>query len=232
MGELRIISRSGEPFENRQEAGRLLAQQLDTYRGWRAVVLGIPRGGIVVARELADALQADMDLMLAHKLGSPGQPELAMGSVTEDGHLLLNEEVVAALGVDDAHIQQEKARQMAEIKRRTGLFRRARERVPLTGKTVIITDDGVATGATMRAGVIAARRRGAARVVVAVPVAPPDTAAALRTVADTVVCLATPEPFYGIGAFYADFHQIPDEEVLAALAAAASRGDGPAEGDH
>jgi predicted phosphoribosyltransferase len=157
MSNLRIISHSGELFKDRQEAGELLARELAEYRSRRVVVLGIPRGGIIVARTLARPLRADLDIVLAHKLRSPGHMELAMGSVAEDGKLFLNEEVIRELDVNDAYIRQEKARQMTEIRRRTDLFRRARPKVPLTGKTVIVTDDGVATGATTQAALWAVR---------------------------------------------------------------------------
>ncbi len=151
MGKLRIISHSDEPFRDRQEAGQLLADALAEWSGKGVVVLGIPRGGIVVARELAHALDGELDVVLARKLRTPGHEELAMGSVAEDGKAFINETVVGELGIDYGYIQQEKKQQMAEIARRTALIRRVRPKVTLGGRVVIVTDDGVATGATVQA---------------------------------------------------------------------------------
>jgi putative phosphoribosyl transferase len=151
MGTVRIISRSDERFKDRQEAGRLLARQLVEMRGKKAVVLGIPRGGIIVARELARALDAELDIVLSHKLRTPGHQELALGSIAEDGKLFLNEGLMQELGVGQSYVQREGAQQFAEIKRRAELIRRVRPQVHLKGRLVIVTDDGVATGATTQA---------------------------------------------------------------------------------
>ncbi len=223
MGSLRIISRSGQRFRDRREAGMLLAAELSTWRGRSAVVLGIPRGGMVVAAELARALDAELDIVLAHKLRTPGQAELAMGSVSEDGKLFLNLEVVQALDIGDDYIQQEKARQMAEIARRTGLFRRARPKVDLAGRNVIVTDDGVATGATNQAALWAVRLEKPARLVAAIPVGPEDTIVRLADDVDEMVCLRTPPFFSAVGQFYASFDPVDDEEVLKILEANAGK---------
>ena len=217
MGKLRILSHSSEPFEDRREAGRLLAKELRSYRGQKTVVLGIPRGGIVVAQELARALEADLDIVLAHKLGTPGHAELAMGSVAEDGRLFLNEEITRELSVSEAYIQQEKARQIAEIRRRTELFRHIRPRVPLAGKTVIVTDDGVATGATTQAALWAVRLEHPRKLVAALPVGPEDTIMRLAEDVDEMLCLRTPPLFAAVGQFYVRFEPVEDDEVLEIL---------------
>jgi predicted phosphoribosyltransferase len=217
VGKLRILSHSGEPFKDRREAGRLLANELKDYRSKRSVVLGIPRGGIIVAQELARALEADLDIVLAHKLRTPGHTELAMGSVAEDGRLFLNEEVIRELEVDDTFISQEKARQMAEIRRRTELFRHARPKVPLAGKTVIVTDDGVATGATTQAALWAVRLERPEKLIAALPVGPEDTIMRLAEDVDEMICLRTPPLFAAVGQFYIRFEPIEDEDVLEIL---------------
>jgi len=226
VGKLQILSYSSELFKDRREAGRLLAQQLSDYRGQKAVVLGIPRGGIVVAQELARTLQADLDIVLAHKLRTPGHAELAMGSVAEDGRLFLNEEVVRALGVDGTYIQQEKKRQMAEIRRRTKLFRQSRPKVPLAGRTVIVTDDGVATGATTQAALWAVRLEKPEKLIAALPVGPEDTIIRLGEDVDEMICLRTPPSFAAVGQFYLRFEPVEDEEVLEILKDEQSTGGG------
>jgi putative phosphoribosyl transferase len=213
----RILSRSSSPFVDREEAGRLLAAQLGRYRGKNAVVLGIPRGGMVVAREIARALGAELDIVLAHKLRTPGHEELALGSVAEDGRLFLNQEVLEDLGVGEAYIEQEKARQMAEIKRRTDLFRRARPRVVLKGRTVIVTDDGVATGATTQAAFWAVRLERPRKLIAAIPVGPEDTIQKLSRDVDEMLCLRAPPLFVAVGQFYRRFYPVEDEDVLRIL---------------
>jgi putative phosphoribosyl transferase len=218
MGSLRILSRSGGRFRDRSEAGDLLAAELGRYRGQKAVVLGIPRGGMVIAARLARALDAEVDIVLAHKLQTPGQAELAMGSVSEDGKLFLNMEVVQGLGIGEAYIQQEKARQMAEIARRTELFRSVRPKIDLSGRTVIVTDDGVATGATTQAALWAVRLEKPARLAAALPVGPEETIVRLSDDVDEMICLRTPPFFAAVGQFYARFDPVDDEEVLRILA--------------
>jgi len=217
MGKLHILSRSNGLFEDRWEAGRLLAEELSDYRGQGTVVLGVPRGGIIVAETVARDLEAVMDIVLAHKLRAPGHAELAMGSVAEDGSLFLNEEVIQELGVDEAYIQQEKARQMAEIRRRTGLFRSVRPKVPLGNKIVIVTDDGVATGATTQAALWAVRLEKPKKLIAALPVGHEDTIKRLAKDVDEMLCLRTPPFFAAVGQFYINFEPVEDEEVLEIL---------------
>jgi putative phosphoribosyl transferase len=215
--KLRIISHSSMPFASREEAGKLLAAELIEYRGQKPVVLGIPRGGIVVAHEIARRLDGELDIVLAHKLRTPGQQELAMGSVAEDGKLFLNREVVGIVGVDEAYIQREKARQMAEIKRRIDLFRRVRPKVPLNERIVIVADDGVATGATTQAALWAARLEQPRKLIAAIPVGPEDTIVRLARDVDEMVSLRTPPLFSAVGQFYLRFEAVEDEEVLEIL---------------
>lgn len=215
--QLRILSRSSTPFADREEAGKLLADELSDYRGKKAVVLGIPRGGVVVGHELARGLDAELDIVLAHKLGTPGHEELAMGSVTEDGKLFLNREVVEELGVREPYIQQEKARQLAEIKRRSELIRRVRPKIPLKGRIVIVTDDGVATGATTQAALWAARLEQPEKLIAAIPVGPEDTIMRLAEDVDELLCLSVPPFFQAVGQFYQRFYPVGDQEVLKIL---------------
>lgn len=215
--KVRVVSTSGELFEDRREAGRLLASELSGLKGQNAVVLGIPRGGIIVAQVVARALNAELDIVLAHKLGSPGHEELAMGSVAEDGKVFLNELVVRELGVSRAYIEEEKARQLVEIRRRTELFRRVRGKVSLKGRIAIITDDGVATGATAQAAIWAARLELPAKLIVALPVGPEETIQRLAQDVDEMICLRTPPLFAAVGQFYLHFGPVEDEQVLKIL---------------
>ncbi len=217
MGKVRIISTSSTRFANREEAGRLLAAELSEYRNQNVVVLGIPRGGTVPAREIASALDAELDIVLARKLRMFGFEELAIGSVAEDGKLFLNQEVVGEWGVKDAYIQQEKAHQLAEIKRRTELFRRVRPKVPLKGRIVIVTDDGVATGATAQAALWSVRLEQPKKLVVAMPVGPDDTIRRLAEDVDEMLCLRVPPLFSAVGQFYEQFNPVEDEDVLRIL---------------
>lgn len=217
MNKLRIISYSSERFRDRQEAGRLLARELAELRGQNAVVVGIPRGGVVVARELARELEADLDVVLARKLRTPGQEELAMGSVAEDGKVFLNEMVVVELNVSKAQIEQEKARQMIELARRRELFRSAMPKVPLENRIVIVTDDGVATGATTHAAIWAVRQEKPTRLIAAIPVGSEETLRRLAEDVDEMLCLRAPPFFMAVGQFYAQFYPVEDEEVLKIL---------------
>lgn len=217
MGKLRIISESEQPFRDRQEAGRLLVEELDGLRGKGAVVLGIPRGGVVVAKHLAEELDADLDVVLARKLRTPGHAELAMGSVAEDGRVFLNEKVVQELGVTDEYIEMERLAQLAEIKRRSQLIRRAVPKVPLKGRPVIVTDDGIATGATTLAAIWAVRQEHARSIIGAFPVGPEDTLRRLADEADEVVCLRAPASFYAVGQFYLRFEPVEDDDVVRIL---------------
>jgi predicted phosphoribosyltransferase len=217
MGKVRIISNSSEPFADREEAGRLLAAELSGYRGQKAVVLGIPRGGVIIAREISRALRADIDIVLARKLRTPGHEELAMGSVTEDGKLFLNRDLVEELGIGEDYIQREKLQQMTEMKRRTELIRQVRPRIPLEGRIVIVTDDGVATGATTQAAFRAVRSEQPEKLIAAVPVGPEDTIIGLAKDVDEMICLRSPPLFAAVGQFYQRFDAVEDEDVLKIL---------------
>lgn len=217
MAKLRILSRSSEPFADRRQAGQLLAEELGEFRGQRAVVLGIPRGGVVIAREIARALDGELDIVLARKLRTPGHEELAMGSVAEDGRLFLNDDVVREVGVDEAYIKQEKAVQMGEIARRIKLFRRVAPRIPLKGRLVIVTDDGIATGATAQAAFWAVRQEKPKKLVAAVPVGSEDTVVRLAEDVDEMICLRVPPFFAAVGQFYLRFGAVEDEDVVTIL---------------
>jgi putative phosphoribosyl transferase len=206
------------PFRDRREAGRRLAERLAGLRASSPLVLGLPRGGVPVAFEVANALRAPLDVLVVRKLGVPFQPELGMGAVSEDGVRVLNPDVLRQAGVTETQLAQVEARERAEVEDRAVRLRRGRPAIPLQGRTVVIVDDGLATGGTARAAVHVARARGAARVILAVPVAPPDTVTALRRDTDDVVAVETPEPFFAIGGWYTDFSPTSDDEVVELLA--------------
>ena len=202
------------PFLDRAEACCWLAGLLTGERGTGTVVLGLPRGGVPVAYEIARALGAPLDVILVRKIGLPAQPELAMGAIGEDGVRVVNDDVVLAERVSDQQFGGVEERERAELARRADRYRAGRPRLPLTGKNAIVVDDGIATGSTARAACQVARAHGAARVVLAVPVAPRASIGALASVADEVVCAEVPEPFLAIGQWYQDFAQTSDEEVV------------------
>jgi putative phosphoribosyl transferase len=204
-------------FENRKDAGELLAGCLAEYRDKNAIVLGIPRGGLPVAAEVAHGLNAELDIIVARKLGSPVSAELALGAVTANGGRYLNEEIIRELQVSHEYIEQVTEAQREDARRREERFRGARPAPELKGRVVILVDDGLATGATMRAAVRSVRKAKPARLVVAVPVAPQQTCAQLREEADEVVCPYQPDPFWAIGLFYGDFEQVEDEAVAKLL---------------
>lgn len=209
------------PFEDRAEAGRLLGQALKSYvRRPDVMVLGLPRGGVPVAFEVASVLEVPLDLMLVKKLGTPGREELAMGAIATGGVSVLNTDVVAAHWISDETIEAVAVRERLELERRERLYRNDRSVPEVKGRCVIVVDDGLATGATMRAGVAALRQRRPARIVAAVPVAPAVAVEPLREEADEVICLATPEPFFHVGHWYRDFAEISDAEVSGLLARA------------
>ena len=211
------------PFTDRADAGRRLAQRLMHLRGGDSVVLGLPRGGVPVAFEVAMALEVPLDVIVVRKLGVPSQRELAMGAIGEDGVRIVNNEVVRAARVTDAELAAVTAREEVELDRRVHRFRGDRPRVPLEGQTAIIIDDGIATGSTARAACQVARLQGAEQVVLAVPVAPPGALAELADVADDMVALETPSALIAIGQWYADFSQTPDETVVGLIEQAAAR---------
>ncbi|MDE3064061.1 MAG: dienelactone hydrolase family protein [Acidobacteriota bacterium] len=204
-------------FTDRADAGRRLAASLQGLRGGGVVVLGLARGGVPVAYEVARALDAPLDVIVVRKLGVPFQPELGMGAIGEEGVRILNEEVVRSTGVSRAELADVEERERTELERRAARYRAGRPRVVLEGRTVVVVDDGVATGSTARAACLVARARGAARVVLAVPVAPTGWERQIGDEADEFVCLETPKPFYAVGQFYSDFSQTSDEEVVTCL---------------
>jgi putative phosphoribosyl transferase len=204
-------------FADRVDAGAALARRLRAFEGAGAVVLAIPRGGVVVGEAVARELGLPLDVVVPRKVGAPGNPELAIGAVAP-GVRVLDERTLAALRVPDRYVEREIARQEAEIDRRTSAYRAGRSPVDLQGRVAIVVDDGIATGSTAVAALRWARDRGASRVVLAVPVAPGRTVHRLAREADEVVAVATPEPFSAVGEWYRRFDQTTDEEVVAALA--------------
>ncbi|MFL5802539.1 MAG: phosphoribosyltransferase [Roseiflexaceae bacterium] len=209
------------PFRDRREAGRLLAATLTAYANRPDVlVLALPRGGVPVAYEVARALGAPLDVFLVRKLGVPGHEELAMGAIATGGVRVLNKEVVRALGIPDYVIEAVTAKEQQELERRERLYRGGRPPPDVRGRTVILVDDGLATGATMYAAVQALRQQQPASIVVAVPIAAPETCAELSEEVDEIICAVTPEPFHAIGLWYEDFSPTTDEEVRDLLARA------------
>ena len=211
-------------FIDRTDAGRALAGQLQRYADRSdVVVLALPRGGVPVAREVADALNAPLDVFVVRKLGLPGRPELAMGAIASGGVRVLNEDVLAWIRPPASAIDAVTQQEQIELERRERAYRDGRPPASVDGRIAVLIDDGLATGSTMRAAVLAVRRLSPARVVVAVPVGARDTCEALRAVADEVVCAAMPEPFDAVGLWYDDFAQTTDEEVRDLLSS--SRGE-------
>jgi predicted phosphoribosyltransferase len=206
-------------FRDRKEAGVRLAEKLLRFKGSDPVVLALPRGGVAVGLEIARALEAPLDLVLVRKIGAPFQPELAVAAVV-DGQkmeIVANEDLIRALDLPESYLREQAARQVEEIERRRRLYLAGREPVSVEGKTAIVVDDGIATGATTRVALRAVRRRQPKQLVLAVPVAPAETVESLRAEVDEVVCLSTPYPFGAIGYFYDDFRQVEDDEVRALL---------------
>jgi predicted phosphoribosyltransferase len=213
----------GKRFRDRTEAGRLLAERLRDYAGRDdVIVLALPRGGVPVGYEVAKALGAPLDVFVVRKIGVPGHEELAMGAVATGGLLVLDERLVQTLGLSEDEVQRVIQQELRELERRDREYRGDREPPQLGGKTVILVDDGLATGATMRAAALAVRRENPARLVVAVPVAAEETCDAFRDVVDEIVCGITPKPFRAVGLWYEDFSQTTDEEVRELLAEAAA----------
>jgi predicted phosphoribosyltransferase len=209
-------------FENREEAGRQLAEKLDEYAGRDdVIVLGLPRGGVPVAYQVAKRLRAPLDVFTVRKLGVPGFEELAAGAIASGGVRVLNEDVMRAIPYADEAIEAVTAKETTELERREQIYREGRPPPELRGRIVILVDDGLATGATMRAAVKALRQRSAAKIVVAVPVGPPDTCRELAQEADETICLSTPVFFQAVGQYYEDFSQTSDEDVRELLSQAA-----------
>jgi len=218
-------------FKDRKQAGKKLAEALLKYKAETPVILAIPRGGVPVAYEVAIALDAPLDIVVVRKLGAPGQPELGIGAVVDGDHPqgVLNEEIMAELAVSQDYLDREVARQLKEIRRRQEAYRGGRASEKIEGRTVIVIDDGIATGGSMRAALRGVRRSNPKRLVMAVPVAPTETIESLRPEVDDVVCLSTPEFFAAIGEFYEDFGQTSDKEVTELLDAAQRRPAGAAQ---
>jgi putative phosphoribosyl transferase len=208
------------PFRDRRDAGEQLAERLTHLESQHPLILGLPRGGVPVAALVAARLHAPLDILVVRKLGVPFQPELAMGAVGEEGARVLESNVIRQVGITAEQIATVEAKERAEIERRAARYRDGRTPVPLAGRVVVIVDDGIATGSTALAAIQVARHRGAARVVLAAPVAAADTARELMSVVDELVCVATPEDFGAVGRFYRDFSQTSDDEVASLLAAA------------
>lgn len=204
-------------FTDRSDAGQRLAARLLEYTGKNAVVLAIPRGGVVVGVEIASLLSAPLDLIIPRKIGAPGNPELAIGAVAGDGQVTLNEILCRQLDVSEEYIRGVVRRELQEIDRRRRLYLGDRPPIDLRGKIAIVTDDGLATGYTALAAVKAVRHEGPKKLVLAVPVAPFETVERLAAEVDQLVCLETPELFYAVGQFYLDFSQTSDEEVVEML---------------
>src|ERR1035437_9251520 len=204
-------------FSDRVDAGKRLASELKDFSGKKGIVLAIPRGGVVVGAEIAKSLNLSLDVIIPRKIGAPDNPELAIGAVAEDGTAILDENLTRYLGVNREYIKEEIERQKQEIQRRLKLYRQDTSYPNLKGLDVIVVDDGIATGSTMKAALASVKNRGAASVTVAVPVGPPSTIEELEKIADRVLCLHTPESFQAIGEFYTDFSQTSDEEVIGLL---------------
>lgn len=203
-------------FINRQDAGRQLVEPIRRFAGAAPVVLALPRGGVVVGFEIASALPAPLDLVLVRKIGAPWHPELAVAAVVDGPSpvLVVNDDIVRALGLPEDYLLRERDRQLGEIERRRAVYLAGRPRVEVAGRTAIVVDDGLATGATARAALKAIRQMRPARIILAVPVAPPDTLAMLEEECDQIVCPTVPDHFTAIGAFYGDFTQVEDAEVV------------------
>lgn len=218
-------------FIDRTDAGRHLAQRLLWLRDADVVVLGLPRGGVPVAFEVAEELHAPLDVIVVRKLGVPFQPELGFGAIGEGGVRILDDHIVRVSGLTESQVSDVEAEERAQLEHRLRLLRGGRPPVPLTGRTAIVVDDGIATGSTARAACAVARARGASRVVLAVPVCPAGGIPALGPVADEVVCVQSPARFFAIGEWYAEFTQVPDTEVMTLLDKASAARPGPGRGE-
>ncbi len=205
-------------FSNREEAGRALAEALERYKGNPdVVVLGIPRGGVVVAAKVAEELGAPLDVVISHKIGAPGNPELAIGAITSTGLIVLDDELLSLLNVPESYLDAEIERQRQELEKKLRYYRQGRDPLPIEDKVVIVVDDGIATGSTMVASLRALKRLEPRKLIVAVPVAPMEAEKRVMKEADEVVVLLVPASFWAVGAYYGDFRQVSDEEVVSLL---------------
>ena len=204
------------PFQSREQAAHLIAKKLASYKGKNPLVLGIPRGAVPMAKIIADTLNGELDIVLVHKLGAPGQPELAIGSIDETGNVYLSD-YVRDLGISAEYVNTEKQAQLETLLTRRARFTPLRPPIDPTGRTVIVVDNGIATGATMIAALRAVRAQNPAKLIAAVAVAPPSTLKRMENEADEVVCLEAPLHFYAVGEFFEDFSQVSDEDVIKIL---------------
>ena len=215
MGTINVVTETQQLLADRKQAAEMLNSQLADYKNTEnMVVLGIPRGGVVVADNLARGLQGQMDVMLTRKVRAYHNPELAVGAVTEDGKIYLNDSIVSALGITKQYIENEKRHQLEEIQQRKKIYRTILKKKSISNNTVILTDDGVATGATMQAAIWAAIAEFPKKVILALPVAPPDTLKRLSKDVDETVCLCSSSEFHSISQFYTNFEQVDDEQVV------------------
>lgn len=210
-----ITEYSAEAFSDRREAGKQLGEALKEYELENALILGIPRGGIIIADEVSGVLKGELDIILSSKIGAPGNPEFAIGAVSENGKVFMDEEFVSRWPEQD--VEEEKRRKMDRLRHRSESFRRARPKAAISNRDVVVVDDGLATGATMEAALWSARQEGPARLIAAVPVASENALRKIREMADEVHCLRLPDMFMAVGQFYLDFMQTSDEEVLEIL---------------
>jgi putative phosphoribosyl transferase len=218
MSSLEIIYREPVIFEDRQQASHILAQHVGRACGdEKPLILGIPRGGMVIAEGIAKELGCGLDIILTRKLGAPNNPELAIGAITETGETVLNEELINYLNVSSEYIKNEKVSQSRLINERKSRYRSVCPKTPIKGRIAVLTDDGVATGATMRAALWAVRAESPSRIILALPVAPPDAVDSLAREADHTICVSAPADFGAVGMFYRDFNQVSDDTVIAIL---------------
>ena len=208
------------PFRDREDAGKRLARALSEFRGQGVVILGMPRGGVVVAREVAEALDAPLDIVVTRKIGAPGEPEFALGAVTQEGDVMVDRRAADLVGATAEYLQEEAQRKKSEVRERMRSLRGDAPYPNLEGKAVVIVDDGMATGNSMRAAIRSVRRRGPKEVVVAVPVAPAEAVVEISREGTRVVCLEQPGFFFAIGEFYNNFEQVEDSEVRRLLESA------------
>ncbi|MFO8078826.1 MAG: phosphoribosyltransferase family protein [Armatimonadota bacterium] len=217
MGEVNIVSTESKAFQDRIEAGKALAEELSDLKGTNPLIIGVPRGAVPMAAVIADELDGELDVVIVRKLGAPGNPELAIGSVTEEGEAIVNEDFARRTGASDEYIKQETERQMQRIEERKRAYRETRPKVSMEGRTVVVVDDGFATGATMKAALESARSENPEKLIAAAPVGAQDTCRQMGDYADEVICLRAPAYFGAVGAFYRDFGQVSDDEVLEIL---------------
>ncbi len=217
MGEVRIVSTESQAFRDRREAGEALAEELSELKGSAPVILGIPRGAVPMAAVVADELDGELDVVIVRKLGAPRNPELAIGSMTEDGEAIVDETLMRRTNAGEDYMEREKQQQMEKIEERKRVYRSMHDKVDLTDRVVVIVDDGFATGATMKAALQSARTENPERLIAAAPVGARPTVEDLADYADEVVCLRAPAYFGAVGAFYRDFGQVTDDEVVEVL---------------